>query len=168
MPAYHNEWYAKHMYAAFAQWHTQHYGPPDKFGYKDFIPMFKAEPYDPAAWAALFKRAGAKYVIPVAEHHDGFAMWNSDLTEWCAGKMGPKRDLIGDLAKAVKNQGLIFGVSSHRMEHHTFMYPAASVKSDQFDPKYADFYRPPIPGNMDGCWCHSGSRGCITLRDRLH
>ena len=149
VPAYHNEWYAKHMYAQFAQWHTEHYGPPDQFGYKDFIPMFKAAAYDPAAWAALFKRAGAKYVIPVAEHHDGFAMWNSDLTEWCAGKMGPKRDLIGDLAKAVKNEGLIFGVSSHRMEHHTFMYPAAGVKSDQFDPKYADFYGPPIPGNMD-------------------
>jgi len=127
VPAYHNEWYAKHMYGAFAQWHTEHYGPPDKFGYKDFIPMFKAEKYDRAA---LFKRAGARYVIPVGEHHDGFAMWDSDLTPWCAGKMGPMRDLIGDLAKAVKRQGLAFGVSSHRMEHHTFTYPARGVASD--------------------------------------
>ena len=149
VPAYHNEWYAKHMYGQFAPWHTQHYGPPDRFGYKDFIPMFKAEKYDPAAWAALFKKAGAGYVVPVGEHHDGFAMWNSDLTEWCAGKMGPKRDLIGDLAKAVRREGLIFGVSSHRMEHHTFMYPAAGVASDQFDPRYADFYGPPVPGGMN-------------------
>lgn len=121
IPAYHNEWYAKHMYAAFAQWHAEHYGPPDKFGYKDFIPMFNAEEYDPAGWASLFKKAGAKYVVPVAEHHDGFAMWDSKLTEWCAGKMGPRRDLIGDLSRAVKESGLVFGVSSHRMEHHTFV-----------------------------------------------
>ncbi len=119
VPAYHNEWYARHMYGAFAQYHTDHYGPPDKFGYKDFIPLFKAEKFDPDAWATLFKKAGAKYVVPVGEHHDGFAMWDSSLTRWCAGKMGPKRDLIGDLARAVKKQGLVFGVSSHRMEHHS-------------------------------------------------
>jgi alpha-L-fucosidase len=149
VPAYHNEWYAKHMYGEFAQYHTEHYGPPDVFGYKDFIPLFKAEKYDPEAWAKLFKDSGAKYVIPVAEHHDGFAMYDSDLTEWCAGKMGPKRDLIGDLAKAVRKQGLIFGLSSHRMEHHTFMFPTAHVKTDLFDPRYAGFYGPPIPGNMN-------------------
>ena len=66
-------------------------------------------------------------MMPVAEHHDGFAMWDSDLTQWCAGKMGPKRDLTGDLAKAVKAHGLVFGLSSHRMERHTFIYPAAGV-----------------------------------------
>lgn len=149
VPAHHNEWYARHMYNTEVQWHTEHFGPPDQFGYKDFIPLFKAERYDPAAWAALFKDAGVRYVVPVAEHHDGFAMWDSALTRWCAGKMGPKRDLLGDLAKAVREQGLIFGVSSHRMEHHTFMYPAAGVKNDQFDPRYADFYGPPVPGNMN-------------------
>jgi alpha-L-fucosidase len=149
IPAYHNEWYAKHMYNSFAAWHTEHYGPPDQFGYKDFIPLFKAEKYDPDAWASLFQQSGARYVVPVAEHHDGFAMWNSSLTEWCAGKMGPRRDLIGELAAAVRTHGLVFGLSSHRMEHHTFMYPAANVKSDQFDPRYADFYGPPVPGNMN-------------------
>lgn len=149
VPAYHNEWYARHMYGAFVAWHTAHYGPPDKFGYKDFVPLFQAEKYDPDAWATLFKNAGAKYVVPVGEHHDGFAMWDSRLTRWCAGKMGPKRDLIGDLARAVRKQGLIFGVSSHRMEHHTFMYPTAKVKTDLFDPANADFYGPPVPGNMN-------------------
>ncbi|CAN5138247.1 alpha-L-fucosidase [soil metagenome] len=149
IPAYHNEWYAKHMYGQFAEWHTEHYGAPDKFGYKDFIPLFKAESYNPDAWAELFKKAGAKYVVPVAEHHDGFAMYDSALTRWDAKDMGPKRDLIGDLAKAVRKQNLVFGLSYHRMEHHTFMYPTTDMKTDLFDPQYADFYGPPIPGDMD-------------------
>ena len=149
IPAYHNEWYAKHMYGAFVEWHTQHFGPPDKFGYKNFVPMFQPMQYDPDAWALLFKKAGARYVVPVGEHHDGFAMWDSNLTPWCAGKMGPKRDLIGDLAKAVRKQDLIFGVSSHRMEHHTFMYPTCKQPTDLFDPQNANFYGPPVPGNMN-------------------
>jgi alpha-L-fucosidase len=128
IPARINEWYERHMYTSDSAWHTEHYGAPDKFGYKDFIPLFTVPKYDPEAWAALFKAAGANYVVPVAEHHDGFAMYNSDLTPWCAGKMGPKRDLTGELAAAVRKQNMIFGLSSH----------------DEFDPKYAGFYGPPI------------------------
>jgi alpha-L-fucosidase len=149
IPAHINEWYAKHMYTSDVAWHTAHYGPPDKFGYKDFIPLFKPDKFNPAEWARLFDEAGAGFVIPVAEHHDGFMMGHSDLTPWCAAKMGPKRDLIGELATAVRAQGLIFGLSSHRMEHHTFMYPAAGVPNDQFDPRYAQFYGPPQPGEMN-------------------
>ena len=149
IPARINEWYIKHMYTSDVEWHTQHYGPPNKFGYKDFIPLFTVPNYRPEEWAALFKQAGAKYVVPVAEHHDGFAMWNSDITPWCAGKMGPKRDLTGELAAAVRKEGMIFGCSSHRMEHHTFAYPAPGVPNDQFDPRYAGFYGPPIPGDMN-------------------
>jgi alpha-L-fucosidase len=149
IPARVNEWYIRHMYTTDVAWHTEHYGPPDKFGYKDFIPLFKAERYDPHAWAELFSQAGARYVIPVAEHHDGFAMWDSDLTPWCAGKIGPKRDLIGELAVAVRKHNLIFGLSNHRMEHHDFAYPAPGVPNDEFDPRYAGFYGPPIPGEMN-------------------
>lgn len=149
VPSYHNEWYAKHMYGQYAEWHAEHYGAPDKFGYKDFIPLFKAERYNPDDWAELFKKAGAKYVVPVAEHHDGFAMYDSRLTRWNAKNMGPKRDLISDLANAVRKQNLIFGLSYHRMEHHTFMYPTTKMKTDLFDPEYADFYGPPIPDDMD-------------------
>jgi len=149
IPARINEWYERYMYTTDAQWHTEHYGPPDKFGYKDFIPLFKAPNYDPHQWADLFVRAGARYVVPVAEHHDGFAMWNSEITPWCAGKMGPHRDLIGELASAARARNLIFGLSSHRMEHHDFAYPAPGVPNDQFDPKYAGFYGPPIPGEMN-------------------
>ena len=156
IPAHGNEWYARHMYTSDVKWHTEHYGPPNVFGYKDFIPLFTAKKFFPDQWAELFRAAGAHYVVPVAEHHDGFAMWNSDLTRWCAGKMGPKRDLIGDLAKATREQNLIFGCSFHRMEHHTFMYPAPGVPNDEFDPRYADFYGPPQPGNMnDGLASHA-------------
>jgi alpha-L-fucosidase len=144
IPARENEWYERHMYQSDVAWHTEHYGSPDKFGYKDFIPLFTVKNYRPDEWTQLFKSAGANYVVPVAEHHDGFAMWNSDLTPWCAGKMGPKRDLTGELAAAVRKQNLIFGLSSHRMEHAYFGYPKQGVPNDEFDPKYAGFYGPPI------------------------
>ena len=149
IPARINEWYERHMYTTDAGWHTEHYGSPDKFGYKDFIPLFTAKNYRPEEWAELFAKAGARYVVPVAEHHDGFAMWDSKITPWCAGRMGPKRDLTGELAKAVRRQNLIFGVSSHRMEHDSFAYPAPGVPNDEFDPKYAGFYGPPIPGEFN-------------------
>ena len=139
VPAHGSEWYVQHMYSSMMAWHTEHFGPVDKFGYKDFIPMFKAAKFDPDAWAALFRRAGAKYVVPVAEHHDGFAMWDSALTRWNAAKMGPKRDVIGELAAATRRQGLHFGVSNHRVEHYSFI-PVPQVPSDLTDPAYQDFY----------------------------
>jgi alpha-L-fucosidase len=142
VPAHGSEWYVTHMYGdkATIDWHTEHYGPPDKFGYKDFIPMFKAEHWDPDAWALLFKQAGAEYVMPTAEHHDGFAMWDSALTRWNAKQMGPHRDLIGDLAEAVRKVGLKYGVSNHRMEHFDFIKPLAGLKTDLYDPATSDFY----------------------------
>ena len=122
--------------------HTATYGPLTKFGYKDFIPMFKADKYDPQAWAQLFKDAGAKYVVPVFEHHDGFAMYDSGLSDWTAAKMGPHRDLVGDLAKAVRADGLHLGASSHRVEHDWFLEGGRKQASDLNDPKYAGFYGP--------------------------
>jgi alpha-L-fucosidase len=86
-----------------------------------YAQTFKAEHYDPQSWAKLFKDAGALYVVPVFEHHDGFQMYDSGLSDWTAVKMGPKRDLIGDLAKAVRAEGLHLGASSHRIEHDWFM-----------------------------------------------
>jgi alpha-L-fucosidase len=122
--------------------HVATYGRPDKFGYKEFIPMFKAEHFDPAAWAELFKKSGAKYVVPVAEHHDGFAMYDSGISDWSAAKMGPHRDVVGELAKAVRSEGLHFGVSSHRVEHNFFLGAGRAIPSDVNDPQYAAFYGP--------------------------
>ncbi len=149
VPAFSNEWYPRNMYEPGSDAYKHHiatYGPQDKFGYKDFVPMFKAERYDPAAWAELFKKAGAKYVVPVAEHHDGFAMYDSGLSDWTAAKMGPHRDVIGDLAKAVRAEGLHFGVSSHRVEHDFFMGAGRKIQSDVNDPQYAAFYGPAQTG----------------------
>lgn len=142
VPAYHNEWYQKHMYGnrGINQWHTDNYGSVDTFGYKDLIPMFTVPKFDPDEWAELFEKSGAKYVIPTAEHHDWFSLWDSDVTQWCAGKMGPKRDLIGELGKAVRSHGMKFGVSNHSIEHYTFIQPMEGLKTDLGDPEYVDFY----------------------------
>ena len=142
VPAKQSEWYAKHMYGnrEIISWHAEKFGPQDKFGYKDFIPMFTCEKFDPDAWAELFKKAGAKFIVPTAEHHDGFALWDSAVNKWNAKKMGPKRDLIGDLARAVRKQGLKFGVSNHGIEHFTFIQPAQGLANDLYDPAAADFY----------------------------
>jgi alpha-L-fucosidase len=147
VPAHHNEWYEKHMYGAERAWHVEHFGPQDKFGYKDFIPLFTQEKFDPDAWAALFRKAGAKFVVPTAQHHDNFALWDSKVTPFNAKAMGPKRDLIGDLARAVRAQGMKFGVSNHGIENFQFINPPPSLaedlkakQADLYDPKWADFY----------------------------
>ncbi|MBZ5582488.1 MAG: alpha-L-fucosidase [Acidobacteriia bacterium] len=142
VPAHQSEWYVQHMYGnpEIISWHREHFGPQDQFGYKDFIPLFTCEKFDPDQWAELFRKAGARYVMPTAEHHDGFAMWDSALTRWNAKQMGPKRDLIGDLAKAVRKQGMEFGVSNHRMEHFDFIRPQAGLPTDLYDAASADFY----------------------------
>ncbi len=145
VPAFGSEWYPRDMYREGSEEYKHHiatYGAQDKFGYKDLVPMFKAERFDPAAWAKLFKEAGAKYVVPVAEHHDGFAMYDSGLSDWTAAKMGPHRDVIGDLAKAVRAEGLHFGTSSHRVEHNFFLGVGRAIPSDINDPQYAAFYGP--------------------------
>lgn len=143
VPAAGSEWYPRHMYGGMLQHHIDHWGNPKDFGYKDFISLFKAEKFNPEEWAELFKEAGATYVIPTAEHHDGFAMYDSKLTRWNAKQMGPKRDVIGELAKAVRAEGMKFGISNHRIEHWDFMYPTKAKEHDLYDPEYADFYGPP-------------------------
>ena len=147
VPAHHNEWYEKHMYGADRAWHVEHFGSQEKFGYKDFIPLFTQEKFDPNAWAELFKKAGARFVVPTAQHHDNFALWDSQVTPFNAKQMGPKRDLIGDLAQAVRARGMKFGVSNHGIENFQFINPPKDLadvlkakQADLYDPKWADFY----------------------------
>ena len=189
VPAYHNEWFIQHEYcnSAFATWTSQNFptksplsGGP--WGYKDFIPLFTIAKWSlpqgapqPAAggaattvesWAALFKSTGATWVQMTAQHHDRFAMWDSaepasvgSAGKWNAMQMGPKRDVVGELAAAVRGQGMRFGVSNHIMYGYSFVYCGAggttpgkvgpntpASVSDLYDPKYADFYGPPNPG----------------------
>ena len=155
VPAFESEWYPRNMYiegSKVYEYHIKTYGAHKDFGYKDFIPMFKAEKFDPNAWAALFKKAGAKYVVPVAEHHDGFQMYRSNISHWNAYEMGPKRDIVGKLKAAVEAQGMTLGVSSHRIEHWFFMSNGKKFESDMpQNPDRDDLYWPsmPDPENFD-------------------
>src|SRR3954464_128921 len=90
VPAFSSEWYPRLMYQKDSleyKHQVEKYGPENKFGYKDFIPMFKAEKFNADDWVTLFKKAGAKYIVPVAEHHDGFAMYKTALSKWNAAEM---------------------------------------------------------------------------------
>ena len=123
VPAFGDEWYPRKVYQQGSKenhHHLEKYGPLNEFGYKDFIPMFRAEKFDPKEWADLFEEAGAKFVVPVAEHHDGFQMYASELSHWNAAEMGPKRDVLGELKTEVEKKGMVLGASSHRAEHFWF------------------------------------------------
>lgn len=149
VPAFANEWYPRNMYMQGSdefKHHVETYGPHKTFGYKDFVPMFRAEKFDPEAWADLFQRAGARYVVPVAEHHDGFQMYKSDLSHWNACEMGPHRDVLGELSASCRAKGLVMGASSHRVEHWFFMGHGKAFDSDVKEPlKRGDFYWPAMP-----------------------
>lgn len=121
--------------------HLKHYGDPSTFGYKDFLPMFKAERFDPDEWAQLFKDAGAQFAGPVAEHHDGFAMWDSDLTTFDAATHGPKRDVLGELSVAIRKKGMKVITSFHHVTNW-YWYPHWIKAYDTADPRYTDLYGP--------------------------
>lgn len=149
VPAFGSEWYPRNMYIQSSPEYAHHietYGPHRDFGYKDFIPMFRAERFDPEVWAELFQVAGARYVVSVAEHHDGFQMYSSALSHWNAAEMGPKRDVVGELFDAVRARGMRAGGSSHRAEHWFFMGHGRDFDSDiRGDMKRGDFYWPAMP-----------------------
>lgn len=155
VPAFNNEWYSRNMYIKDHPEYDHHintYGPQKNFGYKDFIPMFTAEKFDANEWIRLIKQAGANYLFPVAEHHDGFQMYKSELSEWNALVMGPKKDILAELKEAAKEQGLHFCTSSHRAEHWFFMGHGKEFDSDIKEPlEKGDFYWPamPEPDNQD-------------------
>ncbi|MBO7401486.1 MAG: alpha-L-fucosidase, partial [Lachnospiraceae bacterium] len=144
VPAYGNEWYSRNMYQDDTRefkHHIETFGPQKDFGYKDFIPMFKAENFDAHKWIETFKNAGAKFVVPVLEHHDGLAMYDTEFNRWNAATMGPGRNVAGELKEECEKQGLVFCGSTHRAEHYFFMNMGRTFESD-IDPKYDwfDFY----------------------------
>lgn len=149
VPAFGNEWYPRNMYikdSAEYLHHLKKYGKHTEFGYKDFIPMFRAERFDPEEWAALFADAGAKYVVPVAEHHDGFQMYKSEISHWNAYEMGPRRDVLGELKSCCGALGMEVGASSHRAEHWFFLDGGRKFDSDIKEPlRRGDLYWPSMP-----------------------
>ena len=147
VPAFGNEWYSRNMYNAGRreyQHHREIWGDQKTFGYKDFIPLFRGEHFDPEAWADLFQKAGASYVVPVAEHHDGFAMYDTAFNRWNSVNMGPHVDVMGSLKSACEARGLQFCASIHRAEHYFFMNLGRTFDSDVNDDVYADFYGPAV------------------------
>jgi alpha-L-fucosidase len=109
VPAYGSEWYPRQMHFEnhdIYRHHVETYGHPSEFGYHDFVPMFTAENFDAEEWADLFQKAGARFAGPVAEHHDGFSMWDSEVTPWNVADMGPKKDITGELALALKKRDM--------------------------------------------------------------
>ncbi len=152
VPAYH-DWYARNMYIRGGpeyEYHLAHYGHQKVFGFKDFIPLFTMEKFDPQEWVRLFTQAGADYIVPVAEHHDGFQLYGSELSHWNAAEMGPRRDLLGDLLKEADKAGMSIGASSHRVEHWWFMGHGREFDSDVREPlQQGDLYWPAHPEPKD-------------------
>ena len=148
------DWYARNMYIYGTpqyEHHLKHYGHPSKAGYKDIIPLWKAEKFDPEALMALYKQAGAKYFVSMGVHHDNFDLWDSKYHRWNAVKMGPKRDIVGAWRDAALRAGLRFGVSEHLGASYSWwttshgydqMWPQFGVDYDGADPAYADLYHP--------------------------
>ena len=163
------DWYARGIYeqgSGHYKYHLAHYGHPSVFGYKDIIPLWKAEKWDPDRLMQLYKKAGAKYFVSMGSHHDDFFLWNSKLHKWNAVNMGPKRDVVGDWQKAAKKYGLRFGVSEHlgasfnwfQVSHGSDKTgPKAGVPYDGANPEYQDLYHfPAKPG--DGGWYSNDPR----------
>ena len=148
VPAYH-DWYARNMYMKGSpeyEHHLKHWGAHKDFGYKDFIPMLTMEKFNPAEWVQAFVDAGAEYIVPVAEHHDGYQMYRSELSHWNAVETGPHRDVLGDLLLEAERAGMTLGASSHRVEHWWFMSHVREFDSDIKEPLVqGDLYWPAMP-----------------------
>jgi len=154
------DWYARQMYEEGSSDYKDHvarYGHPSILGYKDIIPLWKAEKWDPERLMALYKKAGAKYFVSMGSHHDNFFLWKSNLHKWNAYNMGPHRDVVGTWQKAAKKNGMHFGVSEHLGASFTWFQgshgadksgPMAGVPYDGADPHYQDLYHfPAEPGD---------------------
>ena len=158
VPAYH-DWYARCMYIKGSpeyEHHLKNWGAHKDFGYKDFIPMLTMEKFDPQEWIKAFSEAGADYIVPVAEHHDGFQMYKSELSHWNAAEMGPHRDVMGDLLREAERAGMTVGASTHRVEHSWFMCHGKEFDSDiPQDVPRDSLYWPAIPEPVNQHDIHS-------------
>lgn len=159
VPAFVTEWYGKRMYDPGNNVYAHHlktWGEPAKFGYKDFVPLFKAERYDPDEWAKFIEASGARYAGLAVVHHDGFLLWDSAVGRWNAKQMGPQRDLYGELVTALRKRGLKTIATEHHIRTYNWYLPgtngfgggnvekaiqtARDRHYDLVDPAYADLY----------------------------
>lgn len=156
------DWYARRMYeegGAAYKHHLATYGHPSEFGYKDIVALWKAEKWDPDRLMRLYKRAGARYFVSMAVHHDNFFLWDSKIHRWNSVAMGPRRDVVGEWQKAAQAHGLKFGISEHLGASFTWFQisrgadksgPKAGVPYDGANPEYQDLYHfPADPDDKD-------------------
>ncbi len=157
------EWYGKRAEDAKSPtgvFHRRNYGPD--FRYEDFAPLFKAELWDPDAWADLFVKAGAKYVVTTAKYHDGFCMWPCQSAKtvrtnvWNAGAIGPRRDVLGELNAAGRKRGLRMGIyySLYEWWHPLWQTDRDRFVTEQLFPNFKEVvtkYEPPVIF-LDGEW----------------
>ena len=175
------DWYARKLYentqidrktgqdkgqSADNKYHLEHYGHPSKFGYKDLIPLWKAEKLDADQLMALYKKTGAKYFVSMGTHHDNFFLWDSKIHRWNAVQMGPKKDIVRLWQQAAKKEGLRFGVSEHLGASYTWFRtshgadkdgPMKGIPYDGNDPQYQDLYHKPREAGDDG-WLTNNPR----------
>jgi alpha-L-fucosidase len=144
----------------FRNFHDKNYGK--NFQYQQFEPMFKAEMFDPKQWADVFKRSGARYVVLTSKHHEGYCLWNSAEADrdwgraWNAVTGTPQRDLLGDLTKAVRDEGLKMGYYYSLYEWFNPLWKADKKKfvTDHMFPQFKDLvtkYKPSLIFS-DGEW----------------
>ncbi len=170
VPAYNNEHYYRTMHHSTGyskhgtfQRHVAVYGPLEKFGYHDFIPMFKGENFNADEWADLYVKSGARFAGLVAEHHDGYSLWNSDFTPFNSYATGPHKDVVGELEVAIKNRGMKFFTSLH----HSFNYTALKIEKGWAadNPKYAKLYGSMMPHEE---WLEMWLNKCNEVADKYH
>jgi len=143
VPENSSEWYPRNMYLPGQEaydYHKKTFGDQAEFGYHDFIPKFTAEKFNADEIADLMQMAGAKWGGPVAQHHDGFAMWDSEVNPWNAAEMGPKRDITGEMAKALRARGMKLITSFHH---------ARNLQRNAANEKYWDGWDSHYPFNPD-------------------
>jgi len=146
------DWYARNMYIQSEPqyaYHIAHYGHPSKFGYKDLLPLWHGEKFDPHYLINLYKKAGAKYFMSMGVHHDNFDLWNSRHNPWNAVNIGIKKDVVGLWAKAARESDLKFAVSDHLWISYKWFAVShlsdssgslAGTPYDGADLKYASLY----------------------------
>ena len=121
------DWMAREMYMEGnykSDFHREHYGHPSEFGYKDILPLFKAERWQPDSLVARYKRCGAQYFFVLGNHHDNYDLWDSQYQPWNSMNIGPKRDILGEWAAAAKKYGLPLGISFHADHAWTWFEPS--------------------------------------------
>ena len=135
------DWMAREMYMEGhrkSNFHREHYGHPSEFGYKDILPLFKAERWQPDSLVARYKRCGAQYFFVLGNHHDNYDLWDSQYQPWNSKNIGPKRDILAEWAEAAKKQGLPLGISFHADHAWTWFEP--SQRYDLEGPKAGVYY----------------------------